>query len=228
MHSLAVVVCPSKPSIHARCFERYRGRVVFERRGEKGRIAFRRLNGHIVAMNDTHIIRARVTEETYRTVASIARQQQLTESAWLRRLIETTLQSAGVTAETLSAEDAEKSPRQSRLSVRLLPDDDELLQARAKARGIPTATYASVIIRAHVRRLAPLLREERALLHQAINELGAIGRNLNQLARAANQGSPATVKREELRVLLRACEGLRDHVRGLLEANMKSWESGRD
>ena len=38
----------------------------------------------------------------------------------------------------------------------------------------------------HLRAVAPLLKEERALLNRAIGELGAIGRNLNQIARAIN------------------------------------------
>jgi hypothetical protein len=43
----------------------------------------------------THILKTRVTAETKQIVESIARQQQLTESAWLRQLITSTLQSAG-------------------------------------------------------------------------------------------------------------------------------------
>jgi hypothetical protein len=60
---------------------------------------------------------------------------------------------------------------------------------------------------------------------RAIGELSAIGRNLNQIARAANQGAPvAGPTRADLIALLRACEALRNHVHQLLEANMRSWE----
>ena len=49
----------------------------------------------------------------------------------------------------------------------------------------------------------------------------------NQIARAANQGARvAGPTREELMALLRACEALRNHVRRLMEANMRSWEVG--
>lgn len=37
---------------------------------------------------------------------------------------------------------------------------------------------------------ALVLKEERALFHRAIGELGAIGRNLSQIARAIDQGGP--------------------------------------
>ena len=52
--------------------------------------------------------------------------------------------------------------------------------------------------------------------------------NLNQLARLANQGGRVVgPSREDLRTLLRACEALRNHVRQLVDANLRSWEAGR-
>jgi len=175
-------------------------------------------------MNNTRILRTRLPATTHSVVEAIARQQQLTESAWLRRLIETTLQSSGV---VLPAGSKDELPRQARLMIRLLADDQALLHARARARGMPTATYASVVIRSHLRGVAPLPIEERALLNQAIGQLGAIGRNLNQIARLANQGRrDVGPSREDLRALLRACEALRNHVRQLVDANLRSWEAG--
>jgi hypothetical protein len=176
-------------------------------------------------MSNTHILRTRLPATTHTVVEAIARQQQLTESAWLRRLIETTLQSSGVVLPAFEAKD--EATRQARLMIRLLPDDQALLHARAKARGMPVATYASVVIRSHLHGVAPLPKEERALLNQAIGQLTAIGRNLNQIARLANQGGRVVgPSREDLRALLRACEGLRNHVRQLVDANLRSWESG--
>jgi hypothetical protein len=78
-------------------------------------------------------------------------------------------------------------PRGARLTVRLLPEDRLLLRARAAARGMPAATYVSSLVRAHLRTLAPLPREELAELRHSIAELSAVGRSLNQFARALNQ-----------------------------------------
>lgn len=176
----------------------------------------------------THMLKTRVTQETKRIVESVACRQQITESAWLRRLITATLQSTGVTAET-APNLADETARASRLTIRLLEEDRLLLRSRAAARGMPTATYASVLIRSHLRAVAPVPREELEALKRSIGELGSIGRNLNQLARTANQGGRTTgPSREELRALLRACEGLRDHVRQLLQANVRSWSTGHD
>jgi hypothetical protein len=176
-------------------------------------------------MSNTRILRTRLPAATHCVVEAIARQQQLTESAWLRRLIETTLQSSGVVLQDVESQD--EVPRQARLTIRLLPDDQALLRARANARGMPAATYVSVVIRSHLRGVAPLPKEERALLNQSIGQLTSIGRNLNQLARLANQGGRVVgPSRDDLKTLLRACEALRNHVRQLIDANLRSWETG--
>jgi hypothetical protein len=65
------------------------------------------------------------------------------------------------------------------------------------------------------------------LLRRAIADVGAIGRNLNQLARAANQGESRTgPNREELRAVLKACEALRESFKVALKANADAWEAG--
>lgn len=167
-------------------------------------------------------IQCRVTPEMKALVQRIAQREQITESALVKQLLSVVLRSSMV-EELPTIEGRVKRP--ARLSVRLEPQDHLLLCERAAARGLPSATYASVVIRSHLRALAPLLKAERVLLMRAIGELSAIGRNLNQIARAANQGAPvAGPTRADLIALLRACEALRNHVHQLLEANMRSWE----
>jgi hypothetical protein len=88
------------------------------------------------------------------------------------------------------------------------------------------ATYVSVLVRSHLRNVTPIPREELAALKGSIAELRAIGRNLNQMARARNQGGEAAPGRHELHAMLKLAEGLRDHFKALLIANEKSWEQG--
>jgi len=89
------------------------------------------------------------------------------------------------------------------------------------------ATYVSVLTRAHLRSLAPLPKEELMALKRTLGELGNIGRNLNQIAHAANQGQLVTSPgRNDLEDMLRVCGALRDSVKRLLLANLKSWEQG--
>jgi Bacterial mobilisation protein (MobC) len=164
-------------------------------------------------------------------VQSIAQRQHLTESAWLRCLIEHTLQSAGATTNSLSASAVPDPPepiaRGARLYVRLRPDDQLLLRERATARGMAAATYASVLLRAHLRNFAPLPKDELMSLRRSMAELRAIGRNLNQIARAANQGARVNgPSREDLLAVIGACEGLRVHTKALLQNNIQSWQVG--
>lgn len=79
------------------------------------------------------------------------------------------------------------------------------------------ATYASYLIRAHLRHLAPLPERELVALQQALNQLAVLGRNVNTVARLLQQGTQQPMSlREEVRAMLRICEGLRDHIRDLL------------
>jgi hypothetical protein len=90
-----------------------------------------------------------------------------------------------------------------------------------------SATYVSVLVRSHLRALAPLPKDELVALKRTVSELGAVGRNLNQIARAANQGSRVGgVSHDELRAIFKICEALRDHTKSLIKANEASWVSG--
>jgi hypothetical protein len=90
------------------------------------------------------------------------------------------------------------------------------------------ATFVSVLVHSHLRSLAPLPKEELLALKRSVAELGAVGRNLNQIAKDANQnGRVGAPWRKDLRAVLKVAEGLRDHVKGLLKANEISWHMGR-
>jgi hypothetical protein len=109
--------------------------------------------------------------------------------------------------------------------IRLGADDQLLLRERAATRGMAAATYVSVLTRAHLRSLVPLPKEELLALKRTIGELGSIGRNLNQIAHAANQGQLVTSPgRNDLEAMLRVCGALRDNLKRVLLANLKSWQ----
>lgn len=178
-------------------------------------------------MNADQFIGIRVPAATKAAFGAMARQQGMTDSALLRRMIEQSLRSAGAVGDTGVIAGERPAGPVYRLSVRLRVEDQLLLRERAAARGVAPATYVSVLTRSHLRSLAPLPKEELLALRRSIAELGAIGRNLNQIARAANQGGrPDGLGQQEVRIMLRVCEGLRDHVKALLHANLKAWGQG--
>ncbi len=121
----------------------------------------------------------------------------------------------------------DRPARQARLYVRLTRGDGQLLQARSAARCLAPATYASILLRAHLRALTPLPGAELRAIRQSTRELAAIGRNLNQIAHATHRGvAGAGVSQGDLLSLLKACEALSDHIRGYVSTNLASWGSG--
>ena len=178
------------------------------------------------AMAVDELVRCRVSVETKTLLQSIAAREQITESALVRRLLETLVRTSA-TESPAGGKSEETESRAERMSIRLAPDDRLLLCERAAARGMPSATYVAVLVRSHLRKLTPLPTEELAALKRSIAELGAIGRNLNQIARTLSAGGRSDGPgREHLEWMLKIAEGLRDHVRALLKANETSWERG--
>ena len=186
-------------------------------------------------MSCTEILKARVSPDIKLRVKKIADRELLSEAAWLKRLVIREICTAhGANAgerEPCRADGARSPSGKSGIGrplfVRLRHEDRLLLDARAEARGMRPATYASVLLRAHLRNLTPLPKDELLALKRSIGELASIGRNINQIAKALNEGAkaPASV-REEFRAMLKICEALRDNTKALLKANVTSWESG--
>jgi hypothetical protein len=165
----------------------------------------------------------RVTSDTKARVRALARCQGVTESAILKQLLEVVLQSTPG-AELPGPPPPEPVNRNARLHVRLQAEDLRLLRERSEARRMPSATYASLVLRSHLRSVAPLPKAEYQALRESVLELRAIGRNLNQIARAANRGTwPTLPGRAEVDAMLKVATGLRDHFRELLAANERSW-----
>lgn len=176
-------------------------------------------------------------------VAAAAGREDVTESVWLKRLIVQALLAGDDDDGEVDADstpgvaelgpcDSQKrvcqGPCSHRVYVRLRPEDRLLLEARAAARGMRSATYVSALTRSHLRHLAPLPKNEYLALRQSINELSAIGRNVNQIAKYAHEGGrlPPSLQRE-CWAMLKVCEGLRDHTKALLKANLDSWRNGQ-
>jgi hypothetical protein len=185
----------------------------------------------------TEVIKTRITPETKARVVELTKANLLTESIWLRRLVLKELRvaasedgprhHAGVPSVVSRGQCSKRHVPGSSLHVKLQPDDRLLLHERAAARGMASATYVSVLVRSHLRALAPLPKDELVVLKRAVSELGAVGRNLNQIARAANRGARCGgVDRDEFRAVLKICEALRDHTKNMIKANAASWMSG--
>jgi len=178
-------------------------------------------------MRRDHYIKTRVPEHTKQRVQELANQRLLTESIWLRQVIEAELQKAATTSESVPTPPPERGPTGRRIAVRLLPGDALLLKERATARRTAPATYVSILVRSHLRQLAPLPKDELRAFREQVRELRVIGRNINQIARAMNRGEIDEPNvREDLRSFVTLGMAMRESTRALLKANSKSWEAG--
>lgn len=182
----------------------------------------------MLAMVADHFIAARVSSETKARLKALADRRKISESAVLKQLPELT-PDGGMDSRLRPVESAPQVARAVRLYVLLHPDDQLLLAERAAGRRMAAATYVAVLVRAHLRHLSPLPEDELLALKQSIAELGVIGRNLNHIARAVQQGGTASgPRREDVMAVTKVCMALRDHFKVMLLANLRSWEIGHE
>ena len=187
----------------------------------------------------TETLKAHVSPEIKLRAKAVADREFLSEAAWLKRLVLREIRACNAA----TAREDEPSPKEGSrrpgredsaangcdkpMLVRLRNEDRLLLDARAEARGMRPATYASVLLRSHMRQLTPLPKDELLALKRSIALLASIGRNINQIAKAANQGGRiADSAGAEFRAMLKICIALRDNTKALLKANETSWETG--
>jgi hypothetical protein len=177
-------------------------------------------------MANRRYLKIRVPAETKARIAALSKSKLLNESIWVRQAIDAALRQSEVGDGTVVSLRSHKL-RNQRVSLRLQHDDRLLLVERAAARGMQPATYASVLMRAHLRDLAPLPAAELRGLTRSVAELSAIGRNLNQIAQAINRSEEVHLPgRQEVFAMLKICEALRDFTKDLIKANNQSWKVG--
>ena len=97
-----------------------------------------------------HIVAVRVSADLKARLRALAAEEQVPESAIVQRALRAALYGG------VNAPSAPSRPALVRLAIRLRADDRPLLAARAAARNLAPATYVSALVRAHLRRLAPL------------------------------------------------------------------------
>jgi hypothetical protein len=179
---------------------------------------------HVMTGN-THL-QTWVSREFKERFAQVAKAQGLSESALLRRLLDKVVLTDQSPDDVLITP-AEGLPSTRRVSVRLRADDLLFLRERARARDLPTSTYISYLVRSHLRAQAPLPNSELAALKRSVAEIGAIGRNINQIARAVNQQQwPSGPDAAVLSAMIRVLGVTRAQIKALINANLASWDSG--
>jgi predicted DNA binding CopG/RHH family protein len=139
-----------------------------------------RLSHFLELMRADAYINCRVGSQTKAVLRRMAEREGITESALVKQLLGAVLRSS-VLDEVAASPTERRGNREARLTVRLAPEDLRLLKERAEARSLAWGTYAAVALRSHLRNVVPLPKDELLALKRSVAELGAIGRNLNQI-----------------------------------------------
>jgi len=97
--------------------------------------------------------------------------------------------------------DASEIPARPAIYIRMSPEEYRTIATEAKTTGETLPDLLKRVYFSHKKRVAVLMKKED--LHTILGQLGRIGNNINQVARAMNQG---------------ICEGFNDDIRGMRQS----------
>ena len=104
----------------------------------------------------------------------------------------------------------------------------EEVKARAKRRGLAPSRWISALVQTALMKEPVLTEAELLVLEESNRELAALGRNLNQIARALNVAFHETerVRLDLLGELKAAIEDNRKSILALVRASRGAWGEG--
>lgn len=169
------------------------------------------------------VLKTLVEPGTKARFRGMAKARGLSESELLRAVI------LAVTGEDDDADqpiepDAEKADT-TRMTVRMPRFLMEAATARGKVKGMAPSRWVAALVQSNLTRQPVMTDDELAGLLAANRELAAVGRNINQIARALNEAFHETerVKIERLAQLRDAIVKQRAAMRALVRASQNSW-----
>jgi hypothetical protein len=164
--------------------------------------------------------KTRLTSEEKEALAGLARRRGVTESELLRQMIRSV--TGGLEVEPVDTE-----RRSCQVNIRLDEHERDKLAERSAAEGYRTpTTWAASAVRAALHQDAVLSDTELEELREATREIAAIGRNLNQIARALN-ADPDAEPGGLAQAVVSVAEKIEDHkaaVSALIGRNLNRWE----
>jgi hypothetical protein len=170
------------------------------------------------------VLKTLIDSPTKARFRDLAKARGLSESELLRATIEIVTSEKKDTGQPI-APDAKKAELV-RATVRLPRFLMEAAEVRAKTKGMALSRWIAALAQSNLLRQPVMTNDELAALLASNRELAAIGRNINQIARALNEAFHETerVKLEKLAELSGAIARSRATVRLLVRASQHSWE----
>ncbi len=169
----------------------------------------------------TATLKTSVTPQRKSAFLSKAREYKRTESQLLDWLVGQVLKDE-VATNTVE----EIGPRTKTLQVKVNPRMKEEVEQRAMASGNGSAsTYLYLMVKAHLSKKPSFTEKELDEVHRGGNQLAALGRNINQIAKALNTSldNAHLVMAVDFAEIANEVNTYRDAIRKLMQANLAAW-----
>lgn len=154
-----------------------------------------------------------------------ASENNTTESALLNRILMAFLKINPARATNIPAN--VHSMRTARVTIRLTVNEEEELTRRSVRLAMSRSRYLASLFRTHVTSAPYFSDEEMNVLRELTRQMGGIGRNINQIAKALNTSieNAHLLEAVELAQVHKLIMKERDGVAALIMQNLRSWQS---
>lgn len=171
------------------------------------------------------VLRARIEIPKAKRFNAIAKSKNMKPSEFLRQIVMLVIgENSPEELKIKPVEGKDVIVNKSISLPRFLVDEIDI---RAKSKGMKFSRWIAALIQSNLMRDTVLSTDEIQMLNASNRELAAIGRNLNQIAKALNERFHETdrIKLEHLNELNKAIEQHDKTIRRLIRASQQSWEA---
>lgn len=171
------------------------------------------------------ILKARFDADTHARFLAVAKARGLKESELLRLAVNRELGQAPA-----GPAEVEPDPEQAdhdRITVRMPAFLMTAMKGRARSQGMAPSRWIAALVQSNLTRHPVLTDAELQAVEASTRELTAIGRNINQIARALNEAHFQTerVRLDRLAELGEQINKVRDAIRVLVRASRNAWRN---
>lgn len=173
-----------------------------------------------------------ISHEQHARFARLANSRAMSSSKLLAALVNAALAQlsapAASSAPNKAGQGVKRAPAREpqKYLVRLQGSDAARLEERAEARGTRPASYAAMVLMAHLNTNPPMPHGEFQALKRVVNELGGIRAALVALTAAGPHVNDLDGQAiEAVQKLVPALKTIRDDVQNTLVANSRSWSA---
>ncbi len=182
------------------------------------------------------VLKTLVEPDTKALFQASAARRGLSESELLRAVVLAALHQGE--SETKPVEVDPEKTETDRMTVRMPRFILDAAKERAKEKGMAPSRWIAALVQSHLSGEPVMTDSELEQLRAITNELSAIGRNLNQIAREVNRlhytggvSLEALQQMQTLEVIAELKAIVLDHraaTRSVIRASQNAWEAGRD